>query len=63
MQGLHAWFSKYVYMLGSKAHMHSMMLFLMNGAKEFMHGNSSREQVMHMVHISFYDICWFSMHA
>ena len=44
MQGLHAWFSKYVYMPGSKAHMHSMMLFLMYGAREFMHGKGSKEQ-------------------
>ena len=56
MQGLHAWLSKYVYMPCSKAHMHSMMLFLMYGAKEFMHGKGSREQVMHTVHLSFYDI-------
>ena len=63
MHRLHAWFFKYVYMPGSKAHMHSMMLFLMYGAKEFMYGNGSREHVMHTVHMSFHDILWFSMYA
>ena len=60
---MHGFPSMHVYMLGSKAHMHNMMLFLMYGAKEFMHGKGSRQHVMHTVHMSFYDILWFSMHA
>ena len=53
IQGLHAWFSKFVYMPSLKAHMQCILLFLMYGAKEFMHGKGSREHVMHTVHMSF----------